>query len=256
MIFKYTSVLLLYIIFIIRFCFGTSNNLEFLFIANLDVIRCSTYEYLIIDNWFKLISSNISCPNQAELFPEHPPDIYKWSLVSVACSEVNKTFSIYSHLTDFLPTSATKNKKLIKDRYKLMRGTMDADNRNYPFEAVITKNQSTVSVDQGSLKWSSNGNNTYILYMTFTEQPIMCRIIMNLTEMMKNQICANQSGKRDILCYYEPLSKSISPETKVDWTQLDFFINDQTYPPNNWQDKGGYYLDVRLLNKITTSVNY
>jgi hypothetical protein len=86
--------------------------------------------------------------------------------------------------------------------------------------------------------------------MAFKVQPIMCRLSLNLTEQVENQKCTGILWRRNILCYYEPLSKSKSkpPVTNVNWTQLDVFINDETYPPSNWKDKGGYILDVRLLN--------
>jgi len=218
-------------------------------------MKCSANVYLIVNNWFKLFSSNILCPNHDELFQKHSPDIYNWSQVYANCFETNKTFYIHSDLTDLLPTSVIKNKKLITDRYELLQGTINVDNRSYPFKADFDVVPSTMFVKQGSLKWSSN--NIYRLYMAFKAQPIMCRLSLNLTEQVDNQKCTGILGRRNILCYYEPLSKSKSkpPVTNVNWTQLDVFINDETYPPSNWKDKGGYILDVRLLNTGTKLVS-
>ena len=90
MIYNYTSVLFLYVTFIFSCYIGFSMKLEVLFLGDKNIIRCSDYEYLIITDWSKLISSKISCPNQINIFEIETLRIYNYSDMTIECDAENK----------------------------------------------------------------------------------------------------------------------------------------------------------------------
>jgi hypothetical protein len=237
-----------YIIYI--FCcnaVGPQKKLDFLFITEYSVIKCSENEYLVIYSRPELYSMNISCPNQIDLFENQSLNFFDWRNFQVKCHSEQKQFHVYSTIDD--PPSINKNTKKIKDMPSLLTGTINATNYNGILQAKIKKNQ--ISIDHGWLDWSSDG--FYDSYVTFSNHPIICRIHLNLAERVENGKCTDKLGTRAITCYYEP--KSDAPLKMVDWQEIDNFIYNESYSPSNWTAKGGYYLDVRLLKTNSTSVS-
>ena len=250
MICNYSSVLFLCFIFILCSCIGSSKHLEFLFAKTYNVIKCSDFEYLIIRDWFKLVSSNISCPNQAEIFINQSPDIYAWEFL-VACSTKKKIIEVSSLLSVLQPPDEKQNKQVIIDRLESLSNTINTANDPYP-KAQLIKEKPLVQMNHGTEYWSPTGTN--IFYTKFNQLPIICRTQTNLTEQMVLERCSNEHGTHWTVCYYEPLLNSVTKD--VNWTLLNEFLISKLYSPSIWADKGGYYLDLRLLKLTTPLVSY
>ncbi len=249
MICNYSSVLFLCVTFIFCCSIGLSDKLTFFLLVDNNIIKCSDYEYLIITDWSKFISSNISCPNQDKLF-QKPISIYNYTRSTYICDTKTKTFLIKFYAS-ILSQEEHEKKHLSKTDLSRLSSTINIDDRSYLFKLTKLEDSYEALVVNVSLSWSFN--NTYVLYATFTEQLTICRIELYLTETVENEKCTDESGRRFMLCYYDPLSKLIVQN--VDWTQIKKFVNDTTYTPPNWTEKGGYYLDIRLLKTTTTSVS-
>ena len=248
MIYNYSSVLFLYVTFI--FCYiGFSTKLEVLFLTDNSIIRCSDYEYLIITNWSKLISSKISCPNQTHIFEIETVRIYNYTEIRVECDAKNKRSFAKFYVSNLQKKG--KKPKLSKTKLSELSSSISIDNRNYSFEAIMMDEKDRALVHNISIDWSSNM--TYSVSTIFTHQPIICDIKLHLIDTVKNEECTNEIGWRFMICYHDPLSKL--PVRNVDWTQMSDFVKNEIYSPPNWKDQGGFYLDVRLLKTTTTSVS-
>lgn len=250
MICNYSSVLFLCVTFILCCCTGSSKRLEFLFAKVFNVIKCSDFEYLIIEDWFKLVSSNISCPNQAELFINQSPDIYAWEFL-VQCFKNKQIIGVSSFLSVVHPPNEKQNKQLIIDRLESLSNAINTANDPYP-KAQLIKEKPLVQIYHDEQIWSSNGTN--IFYTKFQELPIICGTQTNITRQMIDEHCTDKHVYHRTVCYYEPLLKSSTKD--VNWTLLNEFLISRTYSPSKWTDKGGYYLDLRLLKLATTLVSY
>ncbi len=249
MIYNYTSVLFLYVTFIFSCYTGFSMKLEVLFLGDKNIIRCSDYEYLIITDWSKLISSKISCPNQINIFEIETLRIYNYSDMTIECDAENKR-NIGRFFVSKLEKKG-KKPKLSKTNLPELSSTISIDNLNYSFQATMINDKDKALVHNVSINWTSDM--IHVLFSTFINQPLICRVVFYLNKTVKNEECTDEIGSRFMICYYEPLSKL--PVQYVDWTQLSDFLNNEIYSPPNWKDKGGYYLDVRLLKTTTTLVS-
>ncbi len=214
-------------------------KLKFLLMTSHIIIKCSDHEYLIINDWFKFQSLNISCPNQVELFENQSPDIYNLTFPYAHCEENTKTFRPYFYVT-ILSSKENKTNNLSNEELKLLSTTLKSDNLTYSFEAIEMKDAHKVLLNNVSLRWSSD--NIFLLFIQFKEQPISCRIGLLYTVKVKNEKCTNKYGNIQAICYHEPLSQS--PLKNIDWQLLIDFKNDETLKPSDWRDKGGLYLDV------------
>ncbi|CAF4066509.1 unnamed protein product, partial [Adineta steineri] len=228
--------------------FGAFNTLDFAFEGD-SYLRCSSYEYIVTDDWQKFLSSNVSCNNQTNRFPNNTvKKIYDFEIYAT-CMEENKEFKIRSIITRLFPSSTDKD--LEKKEYKQFRGTVNVDKDTYSFEGSHLS-KSELEISYKNLHWSSNFS--YTLYLTFDKQPIMCRIQIDLAKKINNGKCVNDSnGIRIIHCYYDPRSTSKLLITHVNWTQLDSFRNDSIYFPSNWTAQGGYYINLHSLKTTSTS---
>ncbi|CAF1402743.1 unnamed protein product [Adineta steineri] len=249
MICNYFQFLLPSIMFICCCYFGALNTLDFVFQGN-SFLRCSSYEYIVIKDWLKLLSSNVSCNNQTNRFPNNTVlKVYK-SLTSLVCDDLTKQTRISSNITPLLPPS-TKNKSTSED-IQQFRGTVNVDKDTYSFEPSLESTSSNVTIHYKNLHWSSNFS--YTLYLTFDKQPIMCRIELNISDTVNNGKCVNDgAGKALIHCYYDPQSTSKLLLTQVNWTQLDSFRADEFYYASNWTVQGGYYINLLSLKTTSTS---
>ncbi|CAF1239208.1 unnamed protein product [Adineta steineri] len=249
MICNYFQFLLPSIMFICCCYFGALNTLDFVFQGN-SFLRCSSYEYIVIKDWLKLLSSNVSCNNQTNRFPNNTVlQVYK-SVTSLVCDDLTKQTRISSNITPLLPPS-TKNKSTSED-IQQFRGTVNVDKDTYSFEPSLESTSSNVTIHYKNLHWSSNFS--YTLYLTFDKQPIMCRIELNISDTVNNGKCVNDgAGKALIHCYYDPQSTSKLLLTQVNWTQLDSFRADEFYYASNWTVQGGYYINLLSLKTTSTS---
>ena len=114
-------------------------KLKDLFLADNNVIKCSDYEYLIITNWFKLISSKISCPNQDTLFENGTLHIYNYSHMTVQCDAKNKINVARIYVSNLSPTKNPKI-KLSKKTYRNCPLPCSVDSHNYSFQAILDNN--------------------------------------------------------------------------------------------------------------------
>ncbi len=226
-------------------------KLNFLVLTHINAIKCSDYEYLLISNWSKLMSSQISCPNQNTFLESKSPLIYDYVETRFTCNQKKKSSVTNFYVSNLLWKENNNNKHLSKKEIDRLSSTINMDNRNYSFKATMMGDGYRALVHNVSQDWSSNMISEF--YTTFTGQPMICHIKLNLTGTVENEQCTNKNGIRSTFCYYEPLSKFSMQN--VDWTRLNNFINDETYSPPNWRDQGGFYLDIRLLKTTTTSVS-
>ncbi len=251
MISNFYSVEFLYVIFIFFGYSGSSTELKFLLMTRNDIIRCSQYEYIVISDWFKFKSLNISCPNQATFFENPSIPIYNYSLFYAYCNDVSKNFNVKFYAWN-LELANGKLPKFKDKTLKLLSSTINVENHNYLCEAVkMEENASVALVNDFVLNWSDN--NTFILYLTFNQQPTVCRISLTLNQKVNVTQCTDELAQRSIICYNDPLSKS--PMTNVNWTSVQSFLNNPAYYPPDWRDKGGYYIDLRSVKTTITSVS-
>jgi hypothetical protein len=179
------------------------------------------------------------------------PIVYNYTKTQSSCDSTTQQITSKFFVSRLSQKNA-KMKKLIKKELSSLTSTININNRAYSFEAKKSGNDEEVLIHTVALQWSSNM--TYILYATFTEQPIICKIILYLRRMVEDKRCTDLFGSRTMSCYHDPLSES--PVQNVNWTLLDDFLDTEIYSPSNWVDKGGFYIDVRSIKTATTSVSF
>jgi len=246
MISKYLCVLFIYI-----FCYHTTLaiKLKFIFTTLDNVIRCSTHEYLIYNNWSALSTWNISCPNATHLFEIDFPNLPIFSAIVSGCHEHNKTFSTYIRLKPTNPCESPLALKL-DDTLSQLTGVVSNLTHQHPFQAECVG--SDIIIKLGSQSWLTAIDGTHTLFMIFDNQPIICRIkLMRKVAVKNNQCVQNSTGKVELLCYYEPGTENLP--ISVNWSQINNFSSYKSYDPYKWKEKGGFYYDDRLLTIGTTA---
>ena len=258
MISKYNCVLLVMIVYM--FCFHTmSTKLKFLLANEKSVLRCSEHRYLIFDDWLKLLSMNIHCPNQFELFENYPPVLIEELNFFVACSNGSSVFSIIIKF-DYVKMNGESKKNPCKNVFKwtshnplkYLRGRINDSNQELEFTARC--NDSQVLIDLGSHNLLASANPVHTFYLKFDTQPAVCRIIFNQTGVAEDGKCLpNFKSTRNLLCCYLPTSKE--PLGEMDWYSISNFFLNVSYAPHNWHKNGGYYYDDQLVtDSVAASV--
>ena len=253
MICNFYSVLFLHLILMFLCYFASSNKLKFLLATENDIIRCSEDEYVVIRNWTKFESSNISCPNQNKLFESSPPPMFSYIGINWICVEAKKKI-VLTFYTRIRYLKENKMQTFPNDTLKQMSFTVNIGNQSYAYEAkMMPDNNSVALINNFELAWSHN--NTFVLYITFTNQPTICRVKLNLSVMVNITHCTNIRGSYSVLCYNYPRATSLIQQN-VDWTLLDALWRGATYTSSNWINLyGGYHVDLRLLNTTDISVS-
>ena len=252
MISNFYSVLFVYIIFIFPYYSASSQTLKFLLVTGSDIIQCSEHEYLVISDWTKLESSKISCPNQDKLFESSPSTIYDYTDVSLICNEQKQHFELWFYAWN-ARLKDRKTQKFTNDALEQMSSTITVDDIDYPFEAKRKPGDDSMAlVNHFQLPWSHN--NTFVLYITFKKQPTICRFELYYTRKVNRTRCTQESGQYSSICYNAPLLTS-PIQQNVNWKMVDALWTSNTYTSSSWIDRGGYYVDLRLLTTTTTSVS-
>ncbi len=247
MISMFYSVEFLYIILSVFGYSVSSTKLKFLLATESDIIRCSEHEYLVIDNWYKLESSNISCPNQANLFEKLPIPVFNYSQFYLSCNNVDKNYRVMFEAWHSERVNG-KLPKFNKNTLRLLSSIVNFDNHNYSQKAdTIKQNESVALVNDFVLNWTNN--NTYILYVTFDHQPTACHIKLALDIKDHNTRCNNEHVLRNIFCYTDPLLQS--PMTNVNWTLVRNLLKYRLHASPDWRSKGGFYVDLRLVKSVS-----
>lgn len=249
MICNYSSILFIYTIFI--FCCEiipwTISN--FLILSDVTVIKCSDYEYLVIDDWYQFVFSNISCPNQTAFFDKSTV-MYNYTEDGYACDATKKTI-VVKFYGSILSEKKNERANLSVEQLPQLFSVIRMGNHNYSFEPSMMENRDKASMYNISLNWSDDM--MYYLYITFTAHPTLCRVVFNYSKAVKNNNCTGASGTKYIRCYSEPFSK-IRPQS-VNWTKILNLVNNKPKSAANSKENGGYYVDLRLFETTTTSVS-
>jgi hypothetical protein len=141
------------------------------------------------------------------------------------------------------------NNNITGEQMKLLSTTIDVDNRSYSFEATRTENPFRVLINNVSLQWKSD--NLYVFYTIFKEQPIACHFRLNSSGLVENGNCTNKVIYYHSFCYHDPFSKP--PLKNIPWKQLKDFVYTYDFLPNNWEEKGEIYYDIRSHKTTTTT---
>jgi hypothetical protein len=141
------------------------------------------------------------------------------------------------------------NNNITDEQMKLLSTTIDVDNRSYSFEATRTENPFRVLINNVSLPWKSN--NLYVFYTIFKEQSIACHFRLNSSGLVENGKCTNKVIQYHSFCYHDPFSKP--PLKNIPWKQLKDFVYTYDFLPNNWEEKGKIYYDIRSHKTTTTT---
>lgn len=228
-----------------------SAQLKFLLISQLNVFRCSKYEYLIINDWDIFDRSKIRCPKQNNLFQNPLIPIYDYSTTYMRCNDNEQQLDIQLHA---FTTKLVNNKlsKFDENEFSLLTSDTTIDNQIYSSRPERDSNNKSAAVLHSfSLNWRPN--NIFVSYTKFNTQPTICRRLLNFQKTVVNRKCTDDLGYANVTCYNDLLADP--PMKNINWTFVFELSNNAEYYSPNWKEQGGFYVDLRSFRTTTTSVS-
>ena len=247
MISNYPSVLFVTISLLVCFHLGLAGDLKLLILSTHIIFKCPTGEFLVINDWQKFQSLNLSCPNQTPL-SNRLLDIFQYGSTYSDCDAKNRTFSFLVNLT-LISSAAQGTNNITDEQVDLLSSTVILRNHTYQNTPRRVENPEKLVLSKIPLEW--NPSRLHIWYTLFDKQPISCWFRLNYSTLIANETCTSDSIKYRFICYYDDLS--VSPLQNVNWTLLQDLIFTYNYLPFNWETKGAILYDPTLQITTTTT---
>ena len=234
------------------------TKLKFLFTGNYNIIRCSEHDYLIYTHWFRTLKQNISCPNQPNLFDTNLPDVFT-NIIDRQCNSENTTYKTKIYLNTSTEDQVSTNGLCpdgfsTKENHKLsfLQGTYQLASVSCEFKATCILTSAEINLGEEPLNHVQPDFDLF--YIFFKTQPTVCRLKLVTPNVTRENYCRHVwRGETNMLCYYDPAATTL--DGSIDWKKMDAFITGNSFAPQKWLDRGGYYYHNKTsTNDITTLV--
>ena len=211
------------------------------------IIRCSEYEYLILRQLYRFPHTNISCPNQGNLFEDNYRIYGIWNYTHT-CSETEKI--LYVRLYTINARRDTQAEQKLNDGIlEDLSVNVLFDNINYSSNAKEIQHTNKILLFDIPRPFQSSL--TFYNYITFPRLNIICRSIYYFGLVIHGQNCTGKQGNVNTICYHDPLLPSLLSQD-FNWTVIENILNGPNGISGQLSQTAGYLFDTRQT--MTTTI--
>ena len=167
------------------------------------------------------------------------------------CVQKTRTIDVQFRLWKAVPNN-TPVPKLKKEDVSLLQTETIIDDQIVRWNPERVKDDKTLAIISSfELKWTHS--NIFVSFTKFDKQPTICRRLMHFQQSVTNGKCTDDFGYANGTCFNDLLSEA--PMQDVDWTFLSGFLINATHYSPNWEQNGGYYVNLQSLKTNAKAVS-